>query len=54
MSKHIKDIEEMLDFLKLHTMGRILKAIIRSDDYSLYDPVQLFREVISEEYTVQC
>jgi len=53
MSKHIKDIEEMLDFLKLHTMGRILKAILRSDDYSLYDPVQLFREVVSEEYTFQ-
>ncbi|MXI85782.1 ATP-binding protein [Sphaerochaeta halotolerans] len=53
MHKHLQDIDEMLDFLDLHVMGRSLKAIMKSNNYSSYDPLQLFRAILSEEYMFQ-
>lgn len=53
MNNLLQEIEQMLDFLKLHTMGKSLKTIMKSNDYSSYDPLQLFRDILSDEYIVQ-
>jgi len=53
MNNLLQEIEQMLDFLKLHTMGKSLKTIMKSNDYSSYDPIQLFRDILSDEYIVQ-
>lgn len=53
MAKQTQDIEEMLDYLKLHTMSKHLEERIRAREYASYDPVQFVREIVSEEYTEQ-
>jgi len=53
MSKNTKDIEEMLDYLNLYSMSKSLSKRVRSTDYPSYNPIQLIREIVSDEYTSQ-
>lgn len=53
MAKHTDDIEQMLDYLKLDVMRSSLSRKIRSTEYPLYNPIQLIREIVSEEYTTR-
>jgi len=50
MSKNTKDIEDMLDYLKLEVMGKSLDKKVRLPEYSSYSPIQLLREIVSDEF----
>lgn len=53
MAKQTKDIEEMLDYLNLNTMSKSLSEKIRSTEYPSSDPIQFFRDVVSDQYVEQ-
>ncbi len=50
MAMLTKDIEDMLDYLNLDVMSKSLTKKIRSTDYGSYNPIQLVREIVSEEF----
>ena len=50
MAKNTKDIENMLDYLKLEVMGKSLNKKVRLPEYSAYRPTQLLREIVSDEH----
>lgn len=51
MAMLTKDIEDMLDYLNLEVMSKSLNEKIRSTDYGSYNPIQLIREIVCEEFT---
>lgn len=53
MAMLTKDIEDMLDYLNLDIMSKSLSEKIRSTEYTSDNPIQLIREIVSEEFTYQ-